>query len=323
MRLVCAIATATTVVGVTISTALAQAPSGTPLIGFLTPNVTSSWSEAFGRGLTDLGYVENRTIVVERRSPVGDSKGLQELAAELARLQPRVIVTSGPGAALAAKNATGTIPIVMAYTNDPVALGLVSSFARPGGNVTGLSAMASGLIGKRLELLAQLIPGLSRVGVVWNPADRSNQINFREFQAVAMKLRLDLDSFEATEPMAFEHKFNHAGGKGGALAVLNSSVANASRTAIADAAMRHRIPAIYFNREFVEAGGLISYGPDYGDLHRRAAVYVDKILKGAKPADLPVEQPNKFELVINLKTAKALGITVPPSILLSADEVIE
>jgi putative tryptophan/tyrosine transport system substrate-binding protein len=211
----------------------------------------------------------------------------------------------------------------MAYTNDPVALGLVSSFARPGGNVTGLSAMASGLIGKRLELLAQLIPGLSRVGVVWNPADRSNQINFREFQAVAMKLRLDLDSFEATEPMAFEHAFNHAGGKGGALAVLNSSVANASRTAIADAAMRHRIPAIYFNREFVEAGGLISYGPDYGDLHRRAAVYVDKILKGAKPADLPVEQPNKFELVINLKTAKALGITVPPSILLSADEVIE
>jgi putative tryptophan/tyrosine transport system substrate-binding protein len=238
-------------------------------------------------------------------------------------LQPRVIVTSGPNAALVAKDATGTIPIVMAYTNDPVALGLVASLARPGGNVTGLSNLATGLMGKRLELLAAMVPGLSRVGVVWDPTSESNLINFRELQAVAASLRLELDAFEVTQPAGFDAAIKLGRGQDDGLIVLNSPVANTNRGVVVTAVARHKVPAIYFGKEYAETGGLISYGPNIPDMHRRAAAYVDKILKGAKPADLPIEQPNKFELVINLKAAKALGLAVPHALLARADEVIE
>jgi len=321
MRLVCAIAAA--VIGLGAGDAIAQAPSDAPRIVYLESAARPASAAAFLRGLSDLGYVENRNIVIERRSAAGQTERLPGLAAELVRLQPRVIVASSPSAALAAKNATATIPIVMAFTNDPVALGLVASLARPGGNVTGLSNQATGLMGKRLELLAEIVPGLSRVSVVWQPAIESNQANLRELQAAAVVLRFTLDPFEVTQPEDFDAAFKAAATRGGGVAVLDGALVSQHRGIVVAAAARHKVPTIYFELEFAEAGGLISYGPNIPDMHRRAAVYVDKILKGANPADLPVEQPTKFELVINLKTAKALSITIPPALLSQADEVIE
>jgi len=323
MRLVCAVAAAFVGLGAAASDAIAQAPSGAPRIGYLETNATSGRFEAFQRGLSELGYVENRTIIIERRSSAGQAELFPNLAAELVRLRPQVIVVSSPSAALAAKNATASIPIVMTNVGDPVGLGLVASLARPGGNVTGLSNLATGLGGKRLELLAEIVPGLSRVAVVWGPGSEGPQLAYRELQAAALTLRLALESFEVTRPEDFDAAFQAAAARAGGVAVLNSPIVGGHREVVVAAAARHKVPAIYYDTEQATAGGLISYGANRSDLHRRAALYVDKILKGANPADLPVEQATKFELVINLKTAKALGLTIPPALLARADEVIE
>jgi ABC-type uncharacterized transport system substrate-binding protein len=301
----------------------AQSPSGAPRIGFLATLARPEWADAFRRGLSDLGYVENRTIIIDWRSAAGQAGRLPALAAELVRLQMRVIVASSPPAALAAKKVTTTIPIVMAFANDPVALGLVASLAHPGGNVTGLSNQATGLMGKRLEMLAEIVPGLSSVGVVWDPTDKSNLANFRELQAAAIILRLALDSFEVRRPDDFGAAFKAAALRAGGVAVLNSALVGGHRGIVVAAAAQHNVPAIDFGTEYAAAGGHISYGPNIADMHRRAALFVDKILKGAKPADLPVEQPTKFELVVNLRTAKALGLAIPQSVLVRADDVIE
>jgi putative ABC transport system substrate-binding protein len=325
MRIDCAIAAAIVGFVAADSDAIAQAPSGVPQIGYLAGSEASEtpFVEAFRRGLTQLGYVENQTIVIEQRSAGGQPEKLPGLAADLVRLQPQIIVTSGSRAALAAREATTKIPIVMANIGDPVGLGLVASLARPGGNITGLSSLATGLAGKRLELLAEIVPGLSRVAVVRAPDSESSQMAYREMQAVAATLRLGLETFEVARPEDFDAAFKEANARTKGVVVLNSPVVRTHINVVIAAAARHKMPAVYYDSEFAEAGGLLSYGPNYPDLQRRAAVFVDKILKGAKPGDLPIEQPTKFELVVNLKVAKALGLAIPNSILVRADEVIQ
>jgi putative ABC transport system substrate-binding protein len=323
VRSICAIAAAIVGLSAVAAEATAQAPGGVPRIGYLETSRTAAWAEAFTSGLSELGYVENRTIVIERRSAAGYLERLPELAAELVRLHLRVIVVSDPPAALALRNATATIPIVMANGSDPVGLGLIDSLGRPGGNITGLSSLATGLMGKRLELLAEIVLGLSRVGVVWDPSSAQSIQSYQGLQTAASTLRMALESFEVRLQEDFEPAFKAAHARTGGVAVLNGPVVVQHRELVVAAAARHKVPAVYYDSEFSASGGLLSYGPNRSDLHRRAAVYVDKILRGAKPADLPVEQPTKFELVVNLKTAKALGITMPQSILLRADEVIE
>ena len=300
--------------------ARAQQPA-LPVIGYLDASGLDRWFEAFRRGLSDLGYEENRTVIIERRSAAGRSERLPDLAAELVRLQPQVIVASGSRAALAAKNATASIPIVIAFATDPVGLGLVATLARPGGNLTGLSNLGAGLMGKRLELLAKIVPGLARVGVVWQPNFEGVHMDHRELQTAAAELGLPIESFELTRPEDIDAAFKQASARVGGVAVLSGPLIFNQRERVVAAAVRHKVRSIYYDAEYAQSGGLMSYGPSLLDLHRRTAVFVDKILKGAKPADLPVEQPTKFELVINLKTAKALGLEVPPTLL--ADEVIE
>lgn len=294
-----------------------------PVIGYLEGLAGFGWAEAFHRGLSNLGYVPNLTVIIEQRSAAGQTGRLPVLAAELVDLQPKVIVASSPPAVLAAKNATTTIPIVMAFSNDPVALGLVSSLARPGGNVTGLSNLSAGLMGKRLELLSELVPNLSRVGVILDSANAGSQANYRQLREAAIPLRLALDAFDVKRPQDFDATFRVAAEQVRGVAVLNNPMVLTNYGIVVAAAARHKVPTIYFDTEVAEAGGLISYGANTLDLHRRAAVYVDKILKGAKPADLPIEQPTKFTLAVNVRTAKALGIKIPQSILVRADEVIE
>jgi putative ABC transport system substrate-binding protein len=301
----------------------AQGPTGAPRIGYLDGSDMPRRFEALQRGLSDLGYVENRTIVIERRSAAGQPGRLPELAADLVRLQPRVIVASGSRPSLALKNATPTIPIVMAFATDPVGLGLVASLARPGGNVTGSSNLGAGLMGKRLQLLAEIVPSLSRVGVIWSPSVKENELDYPELQAASVALGMALESFAVAQPAEYDGAFKNASERAKVVAVLSGPMASANRAVIVAAAARHKVPAIYYDAAYAETGGLMSYGPSLTALHRRAAVFVDKILKGAKPADLPVEQPTKFELVVNLKAAKALGIAIPQSILVRADEVIE
>jgi len=306
-----------------VSGAMAQVPSVAALVGFLEVSGGSEWRDAFRHGLSDLGYVEGRTVVIEPRDASGRYERLPDLAAELVRLHPSVLVASDPLSAVAAKNATSTIPIVMANSNDAVGMGLVKSLARPGGNVTGLSTLSTGLSGKRLELLAALVPGLSRVGVVWHPALQPAQMAYRDLQAAAKALHFSLESFEVTRSEDLDPAFQAASQRTGAVAVLNSPIMVQNFDFVVAAAARHKVPAIYYSTEFTHAGGLMSFGANLSEMHRRAAVYVDKILKGAKPGDLPVEQPTKFELVVNLKAAKALGLAIPPSFLVRADEVIE
>jgi putative ABC transport system substrate-binding protein len=279
------------------------------------------WFDAFQNGLNYLGYVQGRTIAIESRSAAGQASRLPDLATELVRLQPKVIVASGSAAAAAAKSATATIPIVFTFATDPIALGLVASLARPGGNVTGQSNQAPGLVGKRLQFLAEILPGVSHFGVIWSPA--STQVDFREMQAAAVTLRLVLDSFEVTQPDDIDAAFKKAANRTGGVAVLSGPLIFTHRERVVAAAARHKVAAIYYDDEYSESGGLVSYGPSLLGLHRSAAVFVDKILKGAKPGDLPVEQPTRFELVVNRKTAKALGLTVPQSVILRADRVIE
>jgi putative ABC transport system substrate-binding protein len=307
----------------------AQQAAKVARIGYLSTNLAASPNrpEAFRQGLRDLGYVEGRNLVIEYRYAEGKVEQLPALAAELVALKVDVIVASGTLAALAAKQATSTLPIVFSPAGDPVGSGLVTSLARPGGNVTGLSAFAPELVGKRLELLKQAVPGVSRVAVLWQPGafgERAEMDTLKRAEVAARDLGVPLQFVEARGPADFDRAFSDmTRARAGALTVLASNMFNSERRRLVDLAAKNRLPALYSARELVDAGGLMSYGANLADLNRRAATYVDKILKGTKPADLPVEQPTKFELVINLKTAKALGLTIPQSVLARADEVIQ
>ena len=283
-------------------------------IGFLTPAADPRLREAFLQGLRDLGYVEGRNLVIEIRSAEGKFQRLPALAAELVALKVDVIVVGGTPAALAAKQATTILPIVVSAAGDLVASGLVTSLTRPGGNVTGLSMLSSDLVGKCLELLTQAVPGLSRVAVLWQPGvldEHTEKDILKGAEVAARALGVQLQFVEARGPKDFDRAFSEiTRARSGALTVLPSSMFLSERRRLVELAAKNRLPAVYFVREFVDAGSFMSYGPNLPDLSRRAATYVDKILKGAKPGDLPIEQPTKFELVINLKTAKALGLTI-------------
>jgi putative ABC transport system substrate-binding protein len=307
----------------------AQQVGKVPRIGFLSPSspTDSRAPHRFGalqQGLRELGYVEGQNISIESRWAEGKYDRLPDLAAELVRLKVDVIVTYAPPAIQAAKQATGTIPIVMGGVIDPVATGFVASLARPGGNITGLSLMAPELVGKQLEILKEMVPKVSRVAVLGNPANAGTAPQLRHAQDAARALKLQLQLLEARGPDEIDSAFAVMIKEGaGAVVVLVDSMLVDQRTRIADLAARRRLPSVYGLIDFVEAGGLMFYGANDADRFRRAAYLVDRILKGAKPADLPVEQPTKFELVINLKTAKALGLTIPQSLLLRANEVIQ
>jgi len=308
----------------------AQQAAKVPRIGYLANNlaVNPHLREAFRQGLRDLGYVEGRNVVIEYRSAEGKSERLPTLAAELVALDVDVIVAPGTPLALAAKQATRTLPIVFAAAADPVGSGLATSLARPGGNITGLSILLSSeLVGKYLELLTRAVPGVSRVAVLWQPGglgERTEQDLLKGAEVAARALGVRVQFVEARGPADIDRAFSDMTRvRAGALTVLATSMLNSERRRLVDLAAKNRLPAMYPYREFVDAGGLMAYGADLADLIRRAATYVDKILKGAKPADLPVEQPTKFELVINLKTAKALGLKIPQSLLGRADEVIQ
>jgi len=294
-------------------------------IGFLStdPLPAPLW-EALLDGLRERGYSEGQNLVFERRFSEGHAERFPELAAELVRLRVDGIIVTTTPAALAAKHATQTIPIVMTTAIDPVGGGLVASLARPGGNLTGLSVLAPELSGKRLELLREVVPGLTRVAVLWNAANPANAAAWHETQAAAGALGLRLHAQAVRGPQDLEGAFARtAQARPEALLVLEDALINMHRPQIAEFVTQQHLPSVFVHKEWVVAGGLMSYGPSLPDLFRRAATYVDKILKGAKPADLPVEQPMKFELVLNLKTAKALGLTIPPTLLFQADEVIK
>ncbi len=294
-------------------------------LGTSSPSLEPHYVEAFRQKLRDLGYIEGQNSVIEYRWAEGQDDRLPGLAAELVRLKADVIVTTGTPGTLAAKQATKTIPIVMASSGNPVQSGLVASLNRPGGNVTGLSIFAPELEGKRLELLKEAVPRLSRVALLWNPANPALTVIFQQTQIAAQALRLTLQPVvEVRRVTDFENAFSTiAGARPQALVVLVDRLLLAHRRRIVDFAANSRLPAMYGYRDYVDAGGLMSYAPSNIDLFRGAAIYVDKILKGANPANLPVQQPAKFELVINLKAAKALGLTIPPSLRLRADEVIQ
>jgi len=286
--------------------------------------LTSGPQEAFRQGLRELGYVQGQNIVLEYRFAEGRADRLPDFAAELVRHKVDVIVAGGTPAPLAAKHATSTIPIVMAAAGDPVRTGLVANLAKPGGNVTGLSTSTPDLAAKRLELLKEVVPGVSRVAVLWNAANPFTVLNMRETEAAARTLGLHVQSLEVRGLDDFDNALPAAiRGRAGALIVVDDPLTCLHRERLGDFAAKNRLPTMYGFRQCAGTGGLMSFGASLADLYRRAAIYVDKILKGAKPRDLPVEQPTKFELVINLKTAKALGLTIPPSLLLRADQVIE
>jgi putative ABC transport system substrate-binding protein len=279
-------------------------------------------TEAFRQGLRELGYVEGHNVRLEYRFAEGRFERLPTLAADLVGLSVDVLVTDGAGV-LAAKHATATIPIVFAVFADPLAEGLVGSLARPGGNVTGFSLLAQDLAAKRVELLTTVVPGLRRIAVLWNRDRPGHAIQIQEIQAASGRLGVHLVVLDVGSPQEFDHAFATMVDQGvGATLVLDSALFFQERTRLAALATKSQIPVIYGERGFVEAGGLLSYGPSFSALFQRAAIYVDKILNGTKPADLPVEQPTKFELVINLKTAQALGLLIPPTVLFQADDVI-
>jgi putative ABC transport system substrate-binding protein len=307
--------------------AQAQQPKKVPRIGFLSgspPSSITARTEAFRQGLRDLGYVEGKNIVIEWRSGEGKRDRFPALAADLVRLKVDVIVTAGPLVTRAAKQATSTIPIVMAQDPDPVGNGFVASLARPGGNITGLSSLAPGLTGKQLELLKEIVPKLSRVAVFETSTRPGNAQTLREVELAAEAFGVKLQYLDVLSPKDIETAFQAAVTEraDGALWFVTGSIGNPHRKKIADLAVSSRLPVIYNLPRHVEAGGLMFYGVNEVDLDRRAATYVDKILKGTKPADLPVEQATKFELVINLKAAKQIGLTIPPNVLARADRVI-
>ena len=310
-------------------TADAQSPAKVFRIGTLAPGARPAapdWKQrwAFVEGLRELGWIEGQNIVIEDRWADGKTDRLPALAAELVRLKVDAIFTQSWPAAVAAKQATTTIPIVIVGAGDPVGTGLVASLAHPGGNITGLGDLATELSAKRLELLKETVPKLSRVAVLWNSADGGMTLRFRQIQAAAPTLGVTVRPLGVQEPEDFEQAFAAmTQERPDALFVVSDLLTGFHHKRIRDFAAQNRLPAMYERRERVADGGLISYGPSFADMHRRAAAYVDKILKGAKPADLPVEQPTRFELVVNLKTAKALRLTIPQSILIRADEILQ
>ena len=305
----------------------AQQTTKVPRIGYLTgasPSSMSARTEAFSQGLRELGYMEGKNIVIEYRYAEEKLDRLPALAAELVRLKVDVIVSGGPGATRPAKEATNTIPVVMTFDNDPVGNDFVASLARPGGNITGLSTLAPEISGKQLELLKEIVPKLSRVAVLGSSTNPGNAQALKETELAAGALGVRLQQLDIRSPTDIEPAFREASkGHANALLVLGSPVLASQRTQFADLAVKSRLPAIYSRSEFVEDGGLMSYAVSFTDLDRRAATYVDKILKGRKPADLPVEQPKKFEFVINLKAVKQIGLTFSPNVLARADKVIK
>jgi putative ABC transport system substrate-binding protein len=304
----------------------AQQPARLPTIGYLgagTPATESQRVAAFRQRLHQLGWIEGRTIAIESRWAEGRSERATEIAAELVRLKVDIIVTSGTPQVIALKQATSVIPIVCPTMGDPVDSGLVASLARPGGNVTGLSLLQPDLGGKRLEVLRETVPGLHRFAIIGNFSNPPIAQELREIQAAAGRIGVEVATLEIRRAEDIRPAFDALKSRADALYFANDQLVLSNRTRINILALVARLPTIYNSREYVEEGGLVSYGPDFRDLFRRAADYVDKILRGAKAADLPVEQPTKFDLVINLITAKALGIDVPPTLLARADEVIE
>jgi len=304
-----------------------QAPK-TAKIGILsatTPAALAPSVEAFKQGLRELGWVEGKSFVLEVRYGEGKVERLSELARELVALKMHVIVTPADLSIAAIKRETQTIPIVMALSSDPVGAGFVASLARPGGNITGLSNISPELSGKRVELLREAVPGLSRLALLWNPEVRGAVLDYKEAASAARSLRVEVQSVEMSRAEDLDRAFSTiTSWRAQALMLPGiNPVGFANRAQIVSFAQRNRLPSMFPTKEYVDSGGLMSYGPSLVDLFRRAAGYVDKILKGAKPADLPVQQPTKFELVINLKTAKALGLTLPQSLLRRADEVIQ
>jgi ABC-type uncharacterized transport system substrate-binding protein len=304
----------------------AQQPKKIPTIGFLLPYSPGPDSrlEAFRQGLRDLGYIEGRNVTIEYRWADGRFDQLPELAADLIRLKVDVIVAAVTQASLAAKKATAIIPIVMVAVSDPVGSGLVASLARPGANITGTSSMTAEVVGKQLELLKETLPKISRVAALWNPANPVFQaVQLRETKVAARALGVQLQILEARDADEIDRAFAAMAREGTrALVVLGDPVFISHRKRIADLAAKRRLPTVSGPKEHAEAGGLMAYGPSFPDMYRRAAYYVDRILKGTKPADLPVEQPTKFEFVINLKTAKQIGLTIPQKVLARADKVI-
>jgi putative ABC transport system substrate-binding protein len=305
----------------------AQQAEKVPRVGYLSGGSLSALAariEAFRQGLRDLGYVEGKNIVIEWREAKGNFDRVRELADELVRLKVDVIVSPGPAVTRPLKEATSTIPIVMAQDTDPVGSGFVASLARPGGNVTGLATLAPEMGGKQLELLKETVPRLSRVAIIGNSTIPGDAQALRETVLAAGSVEVYLRYLDVLDPKDIETVFRAAAkGRADGLLVLGNPILNAHRTQVVDLAVKHRLPATYTRPEYIEAGGLMYYGTNYNDLFRRAAAYVDKILKGAKPADLPVEQPKKFEFIINLKTAKQIGLTIPPNVLARADKVIK
>jgi putative ABC transport system substrate-binding protein len=301
----------------------AQQPGALPRIGVLWPISENEELDAFRQGLQGLGYVAGQNIILEYRYARGNDELLPALAAELVALPVDIIVTYGVTAAKATRRATTTIPIVNGSMSDPVAAGLARSLARPGGNITGLTSRSPTLSAKRLELLKEVVPGLSRVAVLSTSAPTA-QLGLRETQAAARPLGLSLFVKEVQGPNEFEGAFSSLAGEGAQGLIVEADLRfNQNLKRVVGLAAEHRLPATYVSKDFVQGGGLMSYGPSWPDQFRRAAGYVDKILKGAKPADLPIEAPEKFELFINLKAAKALGLTIPPAVLLRADELVQ
>ncbi len=308
-------------------TAEAQEAGKLVRIGILSTGSISSNLHLFkvfqGR-LHELGYIDGQNVAFEFRAADGKNERLPALAAELIRLKVDVLLTTGTPAAVAAKQATSRVPIVTAIVADPVGAGLINNLARPGGNITGITDLDDELSGKRMALLKEVVPGLSRVAIMWKTGNPAHKTALREAEVAGRSLDLRLQLLDVRAPSEFQPAFTMmARERAGALILMADSMFSVHRAQLVDTAARSRMPTMFWVRDFVEAGGLMSYGTVYPDLFLRAAVYVDKILKGGKPADLPVEQPTKFELVINLKIAKALGLTIPPSLLQRADQVIE
>jgi len=306
--------------------ARAQQPGMLPTIGYLgsaTPATQGQWVAAFVQRLRELGWIEGRTIAIEYRWAEGRTERAAEIAAELVQRKVDVIVTSGTAVVVAAMQATSVIPIVFAAAGDPVGTGLIASLARPGGNVTGLSNQGPDLAGKRLELLREIAPGLGRLAILANVGNPLVVLDMREVQATARTLGLEVITLEIRRGEDIAPAFEALNGYEEALYVVFDALVNTHRIRINTLALAARLPTMHGHREFVEAGGLMSYGPNLSNQFRRAADFVDKILRGAKPADIPVEQPTKFDLIINLTTAKALGLEVSPTLVARADEVIE
>ena len=306
--------------------ASAQQSGRLKTIGFLGQNTLSAasdWVAALAQRLRELGWMEGRTITIEYRWAEGREERFAEIAAEFTRLKVDIIVTSGTPAVMASKKATLVIPIVFATAGDPVGSGLVASLARPGGNVTGLATLANELAGKRLEILREVVPDLRRLAIMGNVGNPFTVLELGEVQAAARTLGLEVAMLEIRRAQDLAPAFDALKSRADALYVCTDALANTNRIRINIAALGERLPTMHGSRDYVEAGGLISYGPNFPDLFRRTADYVDKILRGAKPGDLPVEQPTKFDLVVNLTTAKALRLELPPTLLTRADEVIE